>query len=833
MVASGFAALGYQVVWTQQGALWLGHEAAAMLAVVAAFFAGLAAGALVLGGRIERSAVPAQWYAACELATGLWAIAAAFLMQPASSLLLDLIGAQPSPAWHWSLAFGATFLMLLPATAAMGATLPAMERVLARWQRDGAPIPGLYAANTLGAVLGVLGAALWLIPAMGLAWTTIVCATFNFACAAVMTIIDDQMPRPAPVAAADDSRGALATLAATGFLGIGYEVLGVRVLSQVAENTIYTFAAVLAIYLVGTTLGAGAYARLRDANSRDHRNVLLEGTAGACVAGVIALAAAEPFKVSVQVALGHGMGGAIAAEAALALAVFLVPAIAMGALFSHLASQARARGVEFSRSLAANTAGAAVAPLAFGVVLMAGAGAKLSLLAVAAGYLVLLPRAGWRSATAKGVAAALAAVALLPFSLAIVDVPAGGRIASYAEGTLATVSVVEDAQGVARLHINNRQQEGSSATVFADARQALLPLLLHPAPRKALFLGLGTGVTAFSAAQDASLKVDAVELLPEVIDASALFTRDLDAATMPRVIAGDARRFVRTSRESYDVIVSDNFHPARSGSGSLYTVEHFAAVRARLAPGGVFCQWLPLHQLDLETLRSIVRSFLAANPGGWAMLATNSLETPVVGLVARRDATRFDALQVRARLESAAWPRHPAAYGIDDDLALLGAFFAGPRALASFASDAPLNTDDRPVVAYRAPRITYAPDSQPRDRLLVLLHETWIATPELLAPGTDDSRLAAYWSARERFLEAGLTVTPSADVRRMLAQVREPLLAIVRSSPDFRPAYDPLLRMAIALTRVDRAAGRGLLAELQAAQPARPEAANALQDLNR
>jgi len=60
-------------------------------------------------------------------------------------------------------------------------------------------------------------------------------------------------------------------------------------------------------------------------------------------------------------------------------------------------------------------------------------------------------------------------------------------------------------------------------------------------------------------------------------------------------------------------------------------------VRERLAPGGLFCQWLPLHQLDLATLRSIVRTFVTAYPDGWAMLATNSLDTPVVGLVALKD----------------------------------------------------------------------------------------------------------------------------------------------------------------------------------------------------
>ncbi len=294
--------------------------------------------------------------------------------------------------------------------------------------------------------------------------------------------------------------------------------------------------------------------------------------------------------------------------------------------------------------------------------------------------------------------------------------------------------------------------------MLADARQALLPLLLHPAPRRALFLGLGTGVTAATAALDPRLDVDAVELLPEVIAASTHFRRAVfGSASQPRLhlIAADARRFVRTAPERYDVIVADNFHPARSGSGSLYTVEHFRAIRQRLADGGLFCQWLPLHQLDLDTLHSIVRSFLAVYPDGAALLATNSLDTPVVGLLARRAAGRLELEAIRARLATADLPRKPADFGLPDELALLGSFIAGPRALARFAGDAPLNTDDRQVVAYRAPRITYVADSAPRDRLLALLREVDIEPAEILAAAdsAEGPRLAAYWSARDRFLE--------------------------------------------------------------------------------
>ena len=357
-------------------------------------------------------------------------------------------------------------------------------------------------------------------------------------------------------------------------------------------------------------------------------------------------------------------------------------------------------------------------------------------------------------------------------------------------------------------------------------------------PRRALFLGLGTGVTAWSATEDPLLRVDAVELLPEVIDASTYFTHMLESdARNPRLhlMTADARRFVRVTRERYDLIVSDNFHPARSGSGSLYTVEHFKAVQDRLAAGGLFCQWLPLHQLDLETLRSIVRTFLTVFPSGWAMLATNSLDTPVLGLVARRDGERFDIGQVRERLTNVAMTHGPGEFGIADEFALLGSFIAGPRALARFVGNAPLNTDDHPVVAYLAPRIAYASDSLPRDRLIALLREVEISPDELLAAPHDialASRLVAYWAARNRFIELGRDVRPTSDVRRMLAQVREPLLSVLRISPEFRPAYDPLLRMATVLGRIDAVAARALLIELQLTQPSRPEAAQALRDIS-
>jgi spermidine synthase len=468
------------------------------------------------------------------------------------------------------------------------------------------------------------------------------------------------------------------------------------------------------------------------------------------------------------------------------------------------------------------------------VVLLPLVGLKLVLVGVALGYLALCGRSALRSVPAWGLLITGGALALAAPPLVTVDVPAGGRLVSHVEGVMATVSVVEDEDGVQRLHIDNRQQEGSNATALADGRQALLPLLLHAAPQRALFLGLGTGVTAATAASDLGLSVQAVELLPEVVQAAALFTPALaTGAGTPRLIVhvADARRFVRSGGPQVDLLVSDNFHPARRGSAALYTVEHFGAVKARLAPGGLFCQWLPLHQMDLDTLRSIVRSFLAVYPQGMAMLATNSLDTPVVGLLARQDDRPLRLTDARQRLRNARLERPAADYGFFDEWAVLGSLVAGPRALQAWSAGAPLNTDDHPIVAYLAPRITYAPTSLPRDRLLQWLEQLPGDARDAVDTGDNNetaTRLQAYWSARQRFLLAGRDVRPSNDARRMLQQVQGPLLEVLRTSPDFRPAYDPLVAMAQGLARSDPTAAAALLHQLQRIAPAGLQAGQAL-----
>lgn len=842
MTASGFAGLGYQIVWTQQAALWLGHESAAVLAVVAAFFGGIAAGALALGPTIDRSPRPLRWYIGCEWVIAGWSLLLAFLMAPYSAWIVTVTGAEPGPIRQWWVAFGGSFVLFAPATAAMGATLPAMERIGAQLREGGRSIAPLYAANTLGAMLGVLSAAFWLVPRYGLTMTVSLCSVLSFACG-LLALAAFRDPPSTVAADPHESRRksrAGVVLCLTGLLGIGYEVLVVRVLSEVAEDTVYTFALLLAVYLAGGTLGAELYRRWasRAPDRIALGNALISALALACLAGGASLWAAQSAKDLALRVLTPSMGAALTAETLLALMAFGPPTVVMGAVFSHWCDSANRAGISYGRALGFNTFGAALAPVVFGVLAFPMLGPKWLLVVIILAYVGLLELSSLRKPAVWIATAAVIAMAVWLPPLAFVDVPDDGKLVSYREGVMAAVSVVEDGDGVLRLRINNRQQEGTSATLRVDGRQALLPILLHPSPRRALFLGLGTGITASSAAQDPTLEVDAVELLPEVIAASPYFTRAFDEGqpnARLHLVAADARRFVRATNRRYEVIVADNFHPARSGSGALYTREHFTAVRARLAQHGIFCQWLPLHQLDLPTLRIIVRTFLTVFPDATAMLANNGLDTPVLGLIGRGDGDRFEPASVRDRLAGTAMPHPPPVFGIEDEFAVLGSFVAGPASLARFAGGGPINTDDFPIVAHLAPRITYVQDSRPRDRLLALLAELSVTPADVVGTSVDNTfaqRLAAYWAARNLFIAAGRDVRPTRDVAAMLAQVRRPLLEVLRTSPDFRPAYDPLLQMARSLSSADRDAARELLLDLAALQPARSEAPAALRLLD-
>ena len=823
VAASGFAGLGYEIVWTRQLSLALGSEMMAVLGAVAGFFAGLALGAFVLDRPIRHARSPRTAYVLLEVVIGLWGLICVWLLPIAGRALSPLLGTEPAPALLWAASFALPTLVLLPATAAMGGTLTALERIVREARGDPRVSAGIYGANTLGAVAGTLIPTFLLLPAWGLSGTLICLAGVNAVCALGMLSLGsaaDRTPVEANEEAAQIGGPRLTiTLFATGLLGITFEILVVRLAAQVMQDTIYTFAGLLAAYLLGTAAGGLAWQRagrwIQDAGLGG----LLAGTALAC----LTTAFLTPYIARIA---ETAVEGGLAGELVVAMALFLVPSAAMGALFGLLAQRTRDQRGSLGWAVGINSVGASVAPLLAAQVVTPTFGAWTAIIPVALGYLLLIPLR--RAAFVWAAAPALVAVVLwVRPAPSLTRVPSGGTLLAVREGPMVTASVVDDAFGARYLEVNGRFRMGGTSSARSDYRQAMLPLLLHPAPHRALFLGIGTGATLVGGLQMPGVNVRGVELSREVVELLPWFADPGAPAAAPRVTVADARRFIAADTTQYDVIIADLFHPALDGSGALYTTDHFETVRRRLAPGGVFCQWLPLYQLDLPSLRAIVRGFLEIYPGGSAWLNHYSVRTPMLALIGPRDGGHLDLDALDARLRDPAVMPVARRLGFQTSMDLLGQYLGGPRALSAFAGQGPRNTDDYPFVTFDARRNVRALTAPPWALLRAVTQALQPDPAELLAEPTRDAlseRLAAYWRARNRFLDAG-TALPGDPRGAALIEAASPgLLDALRLSPEFDPAYGPLIGMARSLIASDRTAAAHLLHAINDAAPSRGEA---------
>lgn len=839
---SGIAGLGYEILWTRMLSVGLGHEIVSVLAVVSAFFTGLALGAWFLDRPVGRSAFPERWYAFFELIIGLWAVVLVFILPELNRFVSDLIGVAPSPIRHWSISFLYPLIVLLPATAAMGGTLPAMDRLFEKTSGDRNAVAGLYSANTFGAVAGILLVTFWLLPFLGMNRTSAILAVINIIGAATVLFLVHANRRKAKTVYVQQcpAQGAVsfyAVLFITGLAGMGFEVLIVRTLSQILENTVFSFAAMLLVFLFGTAAGAGIYHRWRHGqnDSKQTLSILLLGTASFCLVSIYGLRHLEQIFHMLQGWFAGGFAGAVFAELSLSFIFFLPPTLFMGATFSHLARSLRSGERGVGRTLCLNTLGGACAPLLFGVVLLPQIGIQYALLTVPTVYLLCFPRRRLYYALTGGLLTfALVVVALDSEPYRFISIDDGDTVVSHREGVMASVSVIKDARDGLHLKVNNHFQMGGTTSVFSDRRQAYLPLLLHPEPKTALFLGVGTGTTFAAAADFPDLKAEGVELIPEIISAMGYFekvTGDLASKENLRVLNADARRYVMATEKRYDVIVADLFHPSRDGAASLYTLEHFAAIRGRLTENGIFCQWLPLYQLDLETFKVIARTFLEVFPEGQSFLAHYSVDQPIIGLLGGAQALRFPERWCRKRMPGKRMRRLMAGFGYDSVYSLLGTFMAGGEALHRYVGKGSINTDESPIVLFRAPVFVYGNQGLAHKRLLALLDAFSSPDPEgvLAEIITEEDymareRLSAYWSARDSFLKLGAHIDRTRDVTKLHASVSKPLLKVVRKSLDFSAAYFPLLSIAYELYPYDRETSYQLFQDLERANPTRPEA---------
>jgi spermidine synthase len=755
--SSGFCALIYQIVWTREFRLVFGASTAASAAVVAIFIAGLGWGGLVLGRRVEKSGNPLLFYARLELgiaslsAATPWLLSAARTMYVASggSLALGTAGATVMRLVLTGLVLGlATFLM--------GGTLPAVARAV-QTEQDGArsSVALLYGANTLGAVCGCLLANFALLEIFGSKLTLWIACLLNALVAmsarAVArrtgaAAIPEAMREPAlePRVTEPPPAPSWLTLISAGVVGFAFflmELVWYRMLGPLLGGTVFTFGLILTVALAGIGVGSALYTLLLS-----ERSVRLSGFALTCL--LEAALIAFPYALGDRVALwtlllrplgSLGFHGLVFGWALIAGVVVFPAAVVSGLQFPMLIAllgRGRAQvGRDVGRAYAANTLGAITGALAGGFGLIRALGAlrcwqlaALVLCVWGAVVAIVALRSEGRKARFVWVAAAAAATLLMLVAqgptaawrhspigagrvkAAIVESPNEARafvaqqrraIVWQAEGIESAVAL-DSSSGLAFI-VNGKTDGNARRDAPTQVMAGLLGAVLQPHTRSAMVIGLGTGSTAGWLAQVPSIeRVDVAEIEPAILQVAercASVNERVLHNSKVHVFQGDARELLDVSRANYDVIFSEPSNPYRAGIASLYTREFYEAIARRLAPGGVFVQWMQAYEVDTRTIRTIYATLGSVFPSveSWHGV------TPDLLLIASRQPQLHDGEQLRARLAEQPYARAMQAAWRTEGLEGLLSHYVANTAFARDAyesADGALNTDDLMLVEF-------------------------------------------------------------------------------------------------------------------------------------
>jgi spermidine synthase len=653
-VGSGCSALIYEVVWLQLLQLVIGSSAVSLAVLLGTFMGGMCLGSLLLPRVLARRHHPLRAYAAIELGIAVLGVLA-YLMVPLLGKMYAAIGGG-GPIGMSARGMVAA-LCLLPPTLLMGATLPAIARWVEGTPEAVARLGLFYAGNIVGAVCGALLAGFYLLRVHDMLVATLVAAAINVTVAGVAAVLARSAPAggvgdaaPARPARSPGSWAVYVAIGLSGASALGAEVVWMRVLALLLGGTTYTFSIIVAVFLVGLGIGSAAGAAL--ARSTPRPRVAF----GICQLGLVVgiawtahmLARSLPFWPMVPW-LSPSPWLTLQLDLVKTALAILPPALLWGASFPLALAAAASPGQDTARLVggvyAANTLGAILGATAFSLVVIGEMGTRnaeqlLIALAALAAILALGPplRAARSAAAPVGLAAGVALAGVLAWRVA--DIPPSvigyGRFLPYmtsyglpeflyaGEGRNSSIAVSVFPDGKLNFHVSGKVE---ASTDLEDMRlQRLLghlPALAHPEPRSVLVVGFGAGVTAGTFLMYPSVErvviVEIEPLIPRVVG-EYFGAANHFVLQNPRVqvVYDDARHYLLTTDETFDVITSDPIHPWMKGSAALYTREYFELVKRRLRPGGVVTQWVPLYESTSDVVRSELATFFEAFPNGSA-----------------------------------------------------------------------------------------------------------------------------------------------------------------------------------------------------------------------
>ncbi len=705
---SGVAALLYQVVWTKALANQFGVSAYAVSTTVSVFMLGLALGSWVFGRLADRVRRPLAAYGLLELGIGASALASLALLRAVETAVASIGFSDASGLGFAVLRTVGTSLVLLVPTVLMGGTLPMLAKeVVVTRGAVGRGVGRLYGVNAFGGAVGSVLAGFVLIGWLGLRGSLLVGVGLNVLAAALVVLLVRRRPAAAaldPPAVPPTSRPDVPASSAmriafflAGLTGLAVEVVWTRMLLLNLDSTAQAFSAMLAVCLVGLSLGSVATARLADRVNAVRAYGLTLLLVGASILLCAALwATLGPSASDVARWAVDRMPPSLRGNAAFRLVLclyqcgllLLLPTFFMGCSFPFagrcFARAAPDVGRRLGSAVTLNTIGSMIGPLLCGFWWLPALGIQRTValcgsigIVAGAGLLFSSTRIAGRWALA-GLASALVLVPwLLPadFVVARTDQRSTGRLLHAEEDVSGSVAVLEIDSGNERC----RQLKVGTTSMITDAfacrRYTRLlghvPMLLHPAPRDAMVICLGAGMTlsAVAAHPDVST-IDCVELSPGVVRAARAYFGEANGKVLEdprvRVIVNDGRTQLLVSRKTYDVITLEPPPPYDEGVASLYSREFYELCRSRLRPGGMLSQWIPYHCATLTQIRSMLATVQAVFPEATLWEFFDRREYCVIGRLDDAAIPYDRVVQTVLRFSRARPPaggRHPAAGG--------------------------------------------------------------------------------------------------------------------------------------------------------------------------
>jgi spermidine synthase len=668
---SGISALIYEVCWVRQATLTFGVSIYAYSAVLTAYMGGMAIGGYLIGRRADRSAHPLHLFVWLQIGLAVLGTATPFALGGLTTLYAAGVQAlSPSPAILTALRLGMSLLALAPPAICIGASLPVMSRVVVRRDgRVGQAIGQLYAANTLGSVLGCALTAIFFIRLLGLRETIFLAAGINLAVAGLAWWLArrgaETQLEPAPVPARPSRKrmptrppGPLAraragerltmpapspaalrfvlwAYALSGFVALGYEVVWARIISLHTVGAIYSFSIMLTVFLSGLLVGSliGTWWVQRRRATVFHFGSLELGIGGLAIVALFAFAQLPKIRLE-DIFPTYSVGAEMAVEGLLSFVTLFPVTVLIGAAFPvvtslYTAEQSAEVGLKMAYVTALNTAGSILGSLLAGFVIVPALGLRNSALALAALNLGIGMAAVWLYGPARR-SYQLAASSVLPTVLvtALLLPPpvylgywqdTAPYLIFYKEGVETTVAVFNASDNNPKFSSVNGRVEVPTDVLSMRAFYLLghLPPILRPDARNALMLSFGNGIASGALASHQIPSIDVVELSPEMVEAAQMYAQEnRDVLHYPglRVHVEDARNYLLQTNQQYDIITTDATHPSNSSSWTLFTTEFYRQVKQHLASGGVFLQWVPLHSMAIADYQSILRTFQSVFP---------------------------------------------------------------------------------------------------------------------------------------------------------------------------------------------------------------------------